>query len=446
MKKILALLLVLLMSSVFVTPKADAKWWIFGQGNDEVNINYLYINKNSYDELGDNVIIYKDSLQNGVITINGRASVKNGQIGAVMVSKDNKETWEKALIHENGTFQYSFVPEIAKDYNFYIKIIDTAGKNNDVESTYKKITVIDENISALIRETLDKIIKTYESEEENLFMSYVSPNFAGDQAVLDSAVRRDFNSFDYIKLNCYINNISKAPDGRVFVSIQYNRTVVSTRNGRTFSDRGSTELVFKNEEGKFKLFSMKNPLMFGLSDAGNVATGTIQSANNEPIILVDESGNVDTKPFREAIDIIEGNSDSSDDTDSGIPVRTATLHAPPPGAMESGDTLDIANGIKNGGSTSIQVGYNIIHTLGAGTKVKELSGYSDIEDVTEVPAAIDEDNIPSLGGELHEGVFALLLSNGKYAVLQIDSVTKNIATGCNIQVRYKYQPDGSRNF
>lgn len=443
LKKYLVLVLCFI---AFSSMKADAKWWIFGQGNDEVNINYLYINKNSYDELGNNVIIYKDSLQNGLITVNGRASVKKGEIGAVLVSKDNRETWEKAKLNENGTFQYSFIPEIAKDYNFYIKIIDTAGKNNNVESTYKKITVIDENISALIRETLDKIIKTYENEEENLFMSYVSPNFAGDQAVLDSAVRRDFNSFDYIKLNCYINNISKAPDGRVFVSIQYNRTVISTRSGRTFSDRGNTEVVFKNEEGKFKLFSMKNPLMFGLSDAGNVATGTIQSATNEPIILVDESGNVDEKPFIEAITIIEGNSDSSNDTDPGIPARTATLHAPPPGAMESGDTLDIANGIKNGGTKSIQLGYNIIYTIDAGTSVKELVGISDIEDVTEVPASITDVNIPSLGGPLSEGIYALLLSNGKYAVLQIDSVEQNIATGCTTVIRYKYQPDGSRNF
>jgi hypothetical protein len=37
--------LFLLMLSFLYTVNADAKWWIFGQSNDEININYMYINK-----------------------------------------------------------------------------------------------------------------------------------------------------------------------------------------------------------------------------------------------------------------------------------------------------------------------------------------------------------------------------------------------------------------
>lgn len=434
MKKIFTL--IILFSILLFVPKAEAKWWIFGQGNDEVNINYLYLNKTSYDESGNSVIIYKDTLANGFVNITGRASVKKGKIGAVLVTRDNKETWEKANLNDNGTFQYNFAPELGKNYNVFIKIIDTAGKNNDIDATYKKITVIDENISQLIRETLDKVVKSYENEEENLFMAFVSPDFIGDEAVLDTAIRKDFNAFDYIKLNFFINNISKSPDGKVYLSIQYNRTVVSTKSGQTYTDSGNTEIVFKNNNGNYKIFSMKNPLMFGLSDAGNVATGTIQSTNNDPIILVNSNGEVSEKPFKQAIDEIEDGSDTLADA------RTET------GSFtvdQSTTGFNFDTGSTTTAIADINLEYNTLITVAKGGKAQKLDGVGSLSSVTEVPATGYDWNIADVSTNIGS-VYALQLANGNYAIMKITGYIDNGNPNSIMTADYEYQPDGSRNF
>ncbi len=71
--------------------------------------------------------------------------------------------------------------------------------------------------------------------------------------------------------------------------------------GKLLSDKGITEFVFKLGDGGLKVYSMKFPLIFGLSDASNVATGVLQSPSNEPTIVVDDSGNVAKEPFDQAV-------------------------------------------------------------------------------------------------------------------------------------------------
>ncbi len=417
MKKFL--LVSLMLFTMIISTKAQAKWWIFGQGNDEVNINYLYLNKTSYDESGSKLTLYKQNLVDGNIEITGKASVRSGKIGAVYVSKDNKQTWDKAVLNANGVFKHTFTPDLENEYDLYIKIIDTTGKTNVVDDTYKQISVIDKDMTSVVRETLDAIIKTYENEEPNLFMTYISPNFAGDEAVLSSAIRKDFNAFDLIKINFYINNISTSPQGKTYVSISYQRTVISTRSGNTYSDNGNTELVFIHENGKEKIFSMKNPLMFGLSDAGNVATGTIQNTNNAPIILVDNSGNVDEKPFRQAINIIEDGADIEDDDDE----------------ITSG-TVTIVNG------DNIVEGYIFTYNqimapsdffAPAGATLDTIPGNPDINTVTTAPPALDLTGQISFMGLS----YSMKMADGKYMLLQ------HIA---DHNFKYKYQPNGTPNF
>jgi hypothetical protein len=397
---------------------AQAKWWIFGQGNDEVNINYLYLNKNSYEESGSKLTLYKQNLIDGNIEISGKASVRSGKIGAVYVSRDNKQTWEKAALNDNGVFRYTFAPDLDTKYDLYIKIIDTTGKTNVIDETYKQISIIDKDMTSVVRETLDAIIRAYENEETNLFMTFVSPTFTGDEVVLNSAIRKDFNAFDLIKINFYINNISTSPDGKTYVAISYQRTVVSTKSGNTYSDNGNTELVFVHENGKEKIFSMKNPLIFGLSDAGNVATGTIQATNNAPIILVDNSGNVDAKPFRQAINIIEDGAD-----------------------INSSGSSDIQSGtiVMNDGSPTFIEGYEFNYDSMAGdilappsSIVEGIAGDPDIDTVSTAVITGTGSNIFFFWHN-----YAIKLPDNKYMLLQHTGATN---------FKYRYQPNGTPNF
>ncbi|MDD5102179.1 MAG: hypothetical protein PHH62_04255, partial [Endomicrobiaceae bacterium] len=209
MKKILTLFLFMTLAVFVCVQQVQAKWWIFGKSVDEVNLNYLYINKTSYEDMNGKAVFFKDSLPNAEITINGKASVKKGQIGSVMLSLDKKETWVKAKLSDNGSFEYKFTPDITKAYDFYLKVIDTTGKTNDIEKTYVQITFSNKDISQLTRETLDKLFRAYQNENIQSFMTLVSENFVSGADILDSAVRKDFLLFDYIKIEYFINNISQ---------------------------------------------------------------------------------------------------------------------------------------------------------------------------------------------------------------------------------------------
>lgn len=267
---------------------SQAKWWIFGQSENEISTKYLYLNGVSYDELGDKVTVYRETLPEGQLVLRGKAGTTSSQVAVVQVSRDGKATWQEAKRSDDGTFEYGFKPEIGKSYLLYVKVMDTTGKSNDVEATRKEITASDQNLTALIRKALDELIAAYRSEDPRGFMNLVSPDFAADAVILDRAVRKDFTAFDNLDLRYTLNNVTSATGGKIFVAITYSRNVTSARSGKTLSDKGVTEFIFALEEKGPKVFSMKNPLMFGLSDAENVATGSVP--NSEPTLRVSNDG------------------------------------------------------------------------------------------------------------------------------------------------------------
>ena len=277
-----------------ITNVAEAKWWIFGQSENEISTRYLYLNGVSYDELGNKVTVYRETLPEGQLVLRGKAGTTSSQVAVVQVSRDGKATWQEAARSDDGTFEYAFKPEIGKSYLVYVKIMDTTGKSNDVEATRKEVSVSDQNISALVRKALNDLIAAYRAEDPRGFMNFVSPDFSADAAILDRAIRRDFTAFDNIDLRYTLNNVTSAGGGKVFVSLSFTRGVTSSRNGKTLTDTGSTEFVFSMEDKGPQVFSMKNPLIFGLSDADNVATGTVPSSGMNITVSADGSATIGT--------------------------------------------------------------------------------------------------------------------------------------------------------
>ncbi|NOY12409.1 MAG: hypothetical protein GXP51_01565 [Deltaproteobacteria bacterium] len=291
--KIIILVLLLVAPAL----NADAKWWIFGKSDAGVSTRYIYLNDLSYDELGNKVTLYRESLPQGKIFIRGKGTAGKNRIGAVQISIDGKQSWQKAKVTSNGSFLYSFTPESDRTYELYVKVLDTTGKSNDVDASRKELVISDENMQDQVYKTLDQLVKAYQDEDSFAFMRLVSDQFVSGTEVLDSAIRQDFTAFDNISLNYTLNNVARAADGNLFVAISYNRMVTSSRSGETFSDHASTEFTFKLENGTPKIYSMKNPLIFGLSDAGEVATGTINSGENNQVLSVDDSGNIRLIPL-----------------------------------------------------------------------------------------------------------------------------------------------------
>jgi len=288
MKKLIVLAAALLISA----GAADAKWWIFGKSNDEMGLKYLYVNKVSAEETGPKIKVFRETLgTDGLIKVNGRAAAGKGGVGSVRISLDDKATWADVKFADNGTFEYAFKPEAGKTYTLLLEITDTAGKTNKVDETRKEITLSGENVQAKVRETLDAMFDAYNKENLSRFLGYVADDFAADKGILERAVKRDFDALSSINLRYTVNNISAGAQGRVFVSVTYNRMVFVNKSGAASTDTGSTEFVFEAKEGGLALFSMKQPLMFGLSDAENVATGEVVGNTGVNLVL-DDGGNL----------------------------------------------------------------------------------------------------------------------------------------------------------
>lgn len=292
-KKIIFITLIM---SCLISTNALAKWWIFGQSEVNVTTRYLYLNDVAFNELDEQVTLYRDMLPGGRVVVRGKATSGETTIGKVEISLDNKETWRKADKAADGSFEFSFVPELDRTYQLYVKILNTSGTSNEVDETYREITVSNSDIDTIIRQALDSMIQAYQVEEPRSFMTWVDDDFAGDYVLLDRAIRKDFTAFDGLNINYTLNNVVSGASGKVFVAFTFNRQVTSSRSGETFVDQGLTEFIFKLTTGKARVVAMKNPLIFGLSDASEIATGTVNSNENAETLKVDNHGGLGIGP------------------------------------------------------------------------------------------------------------------------------------------------------
>lgn len=469
--KIILNIMMFVIMLILTAAGAEAKWWIFGQSEEDVSIQYLFLNKSSFDETGSKIMLYKEMLTDGKITITGKANAGKGKVGSARVSLDKKETWNDANLSEGGAFEFSFRPELGKTYAIYIEVSDTTGKTNNINETYREVTVSDRNVQSIVREALNKLIAAYQNRDAQTFMSFVSEDFAGDVTNLDRAIRRDFSSFDNINLSYTLNNISSDSRG-ISVSLSFSRNLTSNKSGQSLKDKGITEFVFKMGEKMAKVFSMKNPLIFGVTGAPNVATGTVKPMTNDPIIIVDSRGNAAEAPAQlfdklvndDSVKITnnpDGTSEiKTDDTDiivdrngnqiGGGDKYSATVEKGSRN-LNTGKWFSFIDGevIEAGGDFSVLYYEHgdIIGVLADNVKYKDL-GQVGIGSVTEAPDSGYADNSGNV--IFREGnTYAFQLANGKYGLMEVRSVITQGGIGPHfftMRFEYKYQTSGKRQF
>jgi hypothetical protein len=436
-------LLILLAAVLLCTAPAEAKWWIFGQANEEVSVNYLYLNKVSYDESGPKVTLYRESLTNGLVTLTGKASARAGKIARVRVTVNNKETWEKAKLSDNGAFEFSFRPDEGKAVTMFVEIADSAGKTNDVDTTRKEIVLSDQSMQGAVREALDGLIAAYKAEDGARFRSYIGEDFVNDSTVLDNAVRKDFSSFDHIDLRYTLNNVASGAGG-IYVSLNYNRTVTSSRTGQTFSDKGTTEFVFRIGENGPKIYSMKAPLIFGLCNASDVLNGVVTIASTDQVAVCDANGNVSLMSFQDAV-----KADWGAEPGSALG-QSATVDTNPPVTFESFDFAfdSVATEIWatrcTGGITGHFGAYGVNHHLSVKTGVTVVDmGIMSINSVTAAPGGgyvnPNATCAPNSTFLLQQGhVYAFKLPGTAHALIEVTGFNGN-----KTNFKYKYNPTGS---
>ncbi len=312
MKTIARGVIVILMLLVAGVGGADAGLWPFARqavpaSESVVDLDYLHINRMVVGDADRTIKLYRQFLQDGMVFVRGRAQASQGVLDAVYYSTDAKQSWQKAAFLSNETISFGFRPEAGQTYDLYVKVVDKSLQTNNVDQSHRIITVSDQDVHSLIRTTLDEMIAAYRDEVPDRFMAHVSADFTGgDRLLLETAIRQDFTLFDMIDLQATISGIAVGPQGHVSVTVDYTRFVVSTRSGEPLHDRGLTQLVFETVGDAPKVYSMNNPLLFGVSNARTVATGSIAAPSDAGFLVVTDTGEAAVKPFAEALDIING--------------------------------------------------------------------------------------------------------------------------------------------
>ncbi len=113
------------------------------------------------------------------------------------------------------------------------------------------------------QKTIDGLVSAYQDRSAMAFMSWVSDDYPGAPALLDSAIRRSFSHFFYIEINCTISSVvPSAGDGTLSVNLQYQRKLGDKDTGIINSDWGSTNVLLRKEGDVYKLLQQHSPVLF----------------------------------------------------------------------------------------------------------------------------------------------------------------------------------------
>lgn len=187
--------------------------------------------------------------------------------------------------------------EVFEKDKIFVEGTNTSGKINNEDNTGREVAISGENLRETITSVLDAMIEAYKNKDTKNFMDYISDDFTADADILETAIQRDFSFFNNIELRYVLKTLSADSNGKIFVTLSYNRFLISTRNGESFTDRGTTAFVFHPGPEHPVVFSMKNPLIFGLSNAEEVETGTVIASGNHSAIVVDDRGNLSIEAY-----------------------------------------------------------------------------------------------------------------------------------------------------
>jgi hypothetical protein len=295
----------------------------------------------------------------------------------------------------------------------------------------------------------------------NSFMEYVSWDFVGGDVILEQALNKDFSNFADIAIEYNLINLAINNDGMISIVLQYDRRLISNNDGSTLADSGLTEFVFNLEEQGPVLYSMSQPLIFGVSDAANVASGVINSAENEQVIAVNDQGNIELKSIDEIVnETAEMNNEDGNSGGSEIPAyESGEKSIASVFNDENGNWYNQGYRFSDGQILERFAGYcdfyietNIIF-LNDDVRVLELNE-TDINNVTELPETgyVEQWDLPY--GITWDICYGLSLPDGNYAVVYFEEAEEvNSEYDADIgevfyriRFKYKYRDDGGRQF
>ncbi|MBF0252660.1 MAG: hypothetical protein HQL29_02490 [Candidatus Omnitrophica bacterium] len=264
---------------------ADAAWYNFASQEGVPEINELRVGPVSLESLPDLLVLSADDLEGGKLVFRGKADIYEGTIGAVFISFDGGENWEKVNFSNDGSFNYEFTPVTAQEYKVCIKAVATTGKTSDYESDIFPIMVSNEHGEDEVRRVFNSLLKSYMNEDQTTFMSFVSDDFEGDLGALEDAIDDDMRFFENIVINPTISRVVKQ-GAEYELYFTFYRRLENASSGGILTDSSSSFMRFKKNEDGVKLVAMAAPLIFGVSNTEEVATTVDGDSVGQEVIVV----------------------------------------------------------------------------------------------------------------------------------------------------------------
>ncbi|MDZ4201317.1 MAG: hypothetical protein U1C96_04125 [Gallionella sp.] len=431
----------LLLLSCFMAQNAAAQWWRFGTDANEPVFTDLLFNQVSALRVERTLHFTPDDMDGGKVIVRGRAEVGQGKIGRVEASLDGGVAWIEVPFNERGLFAFEFAPEPERAYRFRIRALSTTGQaSNDVDHAFE-FKVVRQDARALARAAFEQLQERYMARDHSGFMALVSRDFAGNESALDSALNNDFRFFDSIRISPTIQRMAAADD-RWTIYFAFNRQVRSVRSGQLLQDQAYTSVTLIREGEGYKLHEMAAPLIFGVSDPGNVATFVTDESVGTEVLVVDQDGNISKRDQGQQVD----NAGSIGNIPLSMGQLTVPGH-PPAGFDFASGTQSVGFGTGDFTATGGDSGNGVWVGLESGVSFQDIGSVS-IETLNVAPAT--GYTAPAMSFYLQPGrSYAFRLANGTYALLRIVSVIVPALAPPNyviVNLEYRHQPDGSRNF
>lgn len=119
---------------------------------------------------------------------------------------------------------------------------------------------------AEVRASLDRLVEAYQGKQISRFMSYVAEDFTGDGSILESSLRDNASANHNVSIRYTVTHITVNENGKAAIGVNFTRNQAVIQTGKVVKSSGTTELVFKKEDGVYKLYSMARPFLFEMSE------------------------------------------------------------------------------------------------------------------------------------------------------------------------------------
>lgn len=261
------------------------------------------------------------------------------------------------------------------------------------------------------RNSLRKLAEAYSAKRRSAFMRLVSDDFAGDLSILEDALVKDFRNYRSVNLDLIPNRVEiEGPSASV--EFYYNLTIVDDR-GVNSKFSGRSNYVFRQEDGKVRLYKMEKPILFGnsLPSSENPVAASQNSLTERESEAPGAQSAIRGSGAVMDPDIANPDGGFKFDSQSNVPQSSADI-------------------LKSGGNIAASPGGGIV-SLGA----------CDLDSVASAPSAITGSSAAANVGEC----YAVRTAANLYASLRITSIAGALGP-TTITFDYKFQPGGSSSF